>query len=58
MRFNTKTVGVFAITNSRACGLCDSLGGAIFDNSHGSGSGYWSHYHGAGYRNSHCWYIY
>lgn len=58
LKFNSRVAGVFAITNSRARGLCDSLGGAIFDNSHGSGSGYWDHYHARNYRNAHCWFIY
>lgn len=57
MRFNNDRAGVFAVSKKYAQGLCLSLGGLRYDNSHKSGTGYWQHYHGNSCPEAHCWYI-
>lgn len=57
MKFNSSSMGVFALTSTYARGLCSGLGGAIGPENHGSTEGYWYHYHGANYRHAHCWYF-
>ncbi|TYQ16479.1 UNVERIFIED_CONTAM: hypothetical protein Cloal_3020 [Acetivibrio alkalicellulosi] len=58
MRLNSKTVGVFALSDSLARGLCSGLGGYLIGPEiHGAGSGYWYHYHSSQVRDAHCWYI-
>jgi len=56
MKLNSKTVGIFAISNSYARGLCASLGGTNFHTAHGSTSGFWDHYHCNLYPDAHCWF--
>lgn len=57
MKLNSSKVGVFAVSENYARGLCGALGGARYHQSHGAGSGYWQHYHGKNYEHAHCWYI-
>lgn len=57
MKMNSDTAGVFALSYSLAFGLCDGLGGAKGPEQHGSGAGYWPHFHPKKYPDAHCWYI-
>lgn len=56
LKFNSKVAGVFAISDSRARGLCSSLGQIRGPENHGAGSGYWDHYHAVSFKNAHCWF--
>lgn len=58
MKLNSSKYGVFAINDFAAKGLCAKLGGAIGPESHGSGEGYWYHYHGASCDDAHCWFAF
>ena len=57
LKENDSTVGVFSATGNLARDLCESLGGAIGPESHGSPPKYLYHYHGNNYTHSHSWYI-